>query len=141
MGLDDFDHVVKMINTYVSYGKDCTVQIVKHPSLSKSELAEFEKIFSDIHIKLQKITYKNWSGDKFCAFAKTNCIRAKHEMTIMYNGIVNLCCMEYGKVTFDDVNHASVKEIWNSPERQRFALAHSKGEYMKGVPCSNCTLA
>lgn len=136
MGLDDYEDCVKMINLYKKSGKPYSVQIIAHPSVSSGELEEFKKTFKNPHI----VGYKNWSGDKFCALPKTKCVRAMYEMTVMNDGLVNLCCMEYGKVIFGDLNKNSVKEIWESPSRQRYSKTHSEGKYMKGV-CSNCTMA
>lgn len=140
MGLDDFDHVIKMIKFYASK-KSCIVQLVAHPSVSKREINEFLNLFPKKPPIIKIITYKNWSGDKFTAFPKTNCVRAINYMTIMYNGLVNLCCMEYGKVIFGDVNNNSIKEIWNSPKRQEYCITHSIGKYHKDSPCYNCTMA
>ena len=58
-------------------------------------------------------------------------------MTVMYTGLVNLCCMEYGKVIFGDLNKQTIQEVWESPFRQMYAKAHSEAKYLKGV-CSNC---
>ena len=136
MGLDDYEHCIKMIDLYKKSGKPHVVQMVAHPSVSSGEIKEFKKKFPKGGI----IDYKNWSGEQFVALPKTKCVRAMYEMTIMNDGKVNLCCMEYGKVIFGDVNKSSVKEIWESKERQRYAQMHSEGKYMKGV-CSNCTTA
>jgi len=136
MGLDDYFHCLQMIRLYEKLKGKCVVQMVAHSSISSGEIKKFKKMFKKNNV----IGYKNWSGDKFCALPKTKCVRAICEMTIMNTGKVNLCCMEYGKVIFGDVNKKSLKEIWESPERQRYAQIHSEGKYMKGV-CSNCTMA
>lgn len=135
-GLDDFDHVVSMIKLYDKTGRPYKVSLVKHPSISTEEIEKFKKLFKNAVI----INYGNWSGDKFEGVRQTNCIRAISQMTIMYNGQVNLCCMEYGKVIFGDVNKSSVKEIWESPFRQMYCKAHATGKYLLGV-CANCTKA
>jgi len=136
MGLDDFDPVVEMINLYQKTGKYFKVLMINHPSISHGEIAKFNKFNWITTI----IPYNNWSGDKFDDVRQTNCHRAISEMTIMYDGRVNLCCMEYGKVIFGDVNKQSVKEVWESPHRQMYCEAHSKGKFLRGV-CSNCTKA
>ncbi|HEY0087402.1 MAG TPA: radical SAM/SPASM domain-containing protein [Candidatus Lokiarchaeia archaeon] len=140
MDLDDFEHCFEMIKLYASK-KECIVQMVQYPSVSNGELKEFKNLFPNAPPTLQVISYKNWSGDKFCALPKTSCKRAMYDMTIMWNGLVNLCCMEYGKVIFGDANKSSIKEIWESPSRQAYCLVHSEGKFLKNTPCYNCTLA
>ena len=137
MGLDDYDHCVEMIDLYVKTGKPYFVSMIMHPSVSDREIEDFKKN-SKWNITISE--YKNWSGDKFDAPRQTHCRRAISEMTIMWNGKVNLCCMEYGKVIFGDINKESVLSVWESKHRQMYARMHSQGEWMKGV-CSNCTKA
>lgn len=136
MGLDDFYYVLEMIYLFQATGKPFEVTLVKHPSLTKQELNEFN-ILPLKHIT--PIEYKNWSGDKFKGKPQTRCSRAIDYMTIMTDGRVNLCCMDAtGKVIFGNVNDASVKNIWESAHRQMYCKAHSEGVYLKGL-CSNCT--
>ena len=138
MGLMDYDKAVKMIDLYAKTGRPYGVSLVKYPSVSDGEILEFKKKYEHNMI----IGYKNFSGDKFDDGPKTNCNRAISEMTIMWDGIVSLCCMDaYGKVTFGDVNIASVKDVWESDARQKYAHTHANGYYMRGGPCSNCTKA
>ena len=136
MGLDDFSKCADMIDLYVQSGRKHIVTIVQNPEVSKEEVLEFAKSKPDWDIGI--IPYKNWSGDKFNATRQTHCHRAIAQMPIMWDGKVNLCCMEYGKVIFGDVNKQSLKEIWESKYRQMYCNAHFKGEYLKGV-CANCT--
>ncbi len=135
MGLDDFEHCKEMIDLYKKTGKPFVVTLVKYPSVSNREIEEFRK---NSKWKTSINTYKNWSGDKFEGVRQTNCHRAISQMTIMQDGQVNLCCMEYGKVIFGDANKESIKEIWESKYRQMYCKAHTKGIFLKGV-CANCT--
>jgi len=135
MGLKDFDYVKKMISLYDETGKPYKVSLIEHPLISDEEIKTFKTFKNSIILK-----YGNWSGDKFKSKKQTNCNRAIEEMTIMWNGQVNLCCMEYGKVIFGNANNSSVKEIWESSHRQMYCKAHATGKYLKGV-CANCTKA
>lgn len=135
MGLDDFNHVVRMIYLYERTKKPFEVLLVKHPSLSFEEIDKFKSL---TFFKTCTINYKNWSGDKFEGKPQTRCDRAIAHLTIMHNGLVNLCCMDIGKVIFGDINKSSVKEVWESVHRQMYARSHSEGKYLKGI-CSNCT--
>jgi len=133
MGLDDYDYIVKMINLYKKTGKPFEVLFVAHPSVSSGEL----KHFKSFGWKTKLIKYGNWTGDKFKSLKTTGCKRAISEMTIMYDGKVNLCCMEYGKEIFGDVNISTIKEIWESAHRKMYCEAHTKHKFLRGV-CSNC---
>lgn len=134
MGLSDFDHVIQMIKLYKQTGRAYKVHIVYHPLVSTAELEAFENL--DLNTRL--VPYANWSGDKYNSRPQTNCIRAICYMTIMHNGLVNLCCMEHGKAIFGDINKKSVKEIWESTYRQMYCNAHLTSIFLKG-PCFNCS--
>ena len=135
-GLSDFDHVLKMIKLYKKTNKPYSAIVIRTSYMSDSQIKEFENL--DINTKV--IGYRNWSGDKFTGRPQTRCARAISYMTIMYDGIVNLCCMEHGKATFGDVSKKSVKEIWESDYRQMYCNTHLAGGYLRG-PCFNCTKA
>ncbi len=139
MGLDDYDYVVKMINLYKITGKPFQVSYINHPDITE-EIKEFKKEIKKYDWKIAEVFYKNFSGDIFEGCRQTYCKRAISQMTIMYDGQVNLCCMEEGKVIFGDVKTSSIKKIWESPHRQMYCEAHSKGKYLLGV-CENCTKA
>jgi len=136
MGLSDFNRVIKMIRLYAKTGKKYEALAIKTSYMSDLAIEEFKAM--DINTKV--IGYRNWSGDKFKDKRQTGCVRAISHMTIMWDGIVNLCCMEHGKATFGDVSKKSVKEIWESDYRQMYCSAHATGAYIKG-PCFNCTKA
>ena len=140
MGLDDYEHCVKMIDLYKKTEKPFVVTFIEHHSISSGEIKKFKEDAKKRGWKTVSTYYKNWSGDKFKGTRQTHCKRAISEMTIMYDGRVNLCCMEYGKVIFGDVNKSTIKEIWESPYRQMYCEAHSRGKFLLGV-CSNCTKA
>lgn len=136
MRIGDFNHVLKMIRLYAKTGKPYKALAIRTKYMSDSDIKKFLAL--DINTKI--IGYRNWSGDKFKECPQTGCTRAISYMTIMYDGIVNLCCMEHGKATFGDVSKKSVKEIWESDYRQMYCSAHLAGAHIKG-PCMNCTKA
>lgn len=137
MGLDDYDKVIEMTNYYDSVSNSPSYKSIVHlPDIKDREIKKFKKIWGEKGII---IYYKNFAGGQFNAKPATNCKRAISEMTILYDGRVNLCCMDMkGEMIFGDVNKSSVKEIWYSPERQKYAILHSKELSCNG-PCSNCT--
>jgi len=136
MGLDDFDHAVKMIRLYETYKKPFFVMFVMFPAITGGEINLF-----DITWKEHKwfIPFANFAGEKYEGLGKTNCFRAISDMTVLWNGKVNLCCMDaFGKI-FGDLNKQTVKEVWFSKERQEYAQAHyyNQGKTLK--PCDKCT--
>jgi len=133
MGLNDYEHVIEMIKLYQATGKPFEVTCVAYPSVSDGEI----KTFKSFGFPTKLIKYGNWTGDKFNSNKATKCSRAINEMTVMFDGRVNLCCMEYGKVIFGDLNKESVRDIWESPHRQMYCEAHLFGKYLLG-PCANC---
>jgi len=136
MGLSDFNRVLRIIKLYAKTGKQYEALAIKTSYMSDLAIEEFKAM--DINTKV--IGYRNWSGDKFKDKRQTKCVRAISHMTIMWDGIVNLCCMEHGKATFGDVSKKSVKEIWEGNYRQMYCQVHVAGGYLKG-PCFNCSQA
>lgn len=70
--------------------------------------------------------YFNWAGLKPSAFGERSlhpplpCHRVLEQMTIMWDGRVNLCCMDIeGAVVLGDVTVQSIAEIWESNQWMR----------------------
>ena len=136
MGLDDYDHVVKMISIYSKFGNPFNVSFVAEPSVENKELQEFYQKWG-IHSQL--IKFSNFAGENFDAEnPMTHCIRAIEQMTVLFDGKVSLCCLDSpAEIIFGDLNKQTVKEIWESEERQRYVKGHLNGKIM--TRCDNCT--
>lgn len=146
MGLNDFDKVKKMIDKGIKMGVIKTVTFVDtsslmpHPATGKfqsneKEIKEFIKLFPN---NSQIIPYANFAGCLFDTFnPKCGCGRARKELAVLFDGTVTLCCMTSLNVNFGNIRDKTLKEIWNSKERQDYKIAAEKGEWF-GV-CSNCT--
>jgi MoaA/NifB/PqqE/SkfB family radical SAM enzyme len=66
--------------------------------------------------------YTNWAGKRSSSMqgVKIPCERILTEMTIYWDGRVNLCCMDSDAgVILGDVNRRSIKEIWESNQLMR----------------------
>lgn len=136
MGLKDYNQVINTIKLYDKTNKPYTVTMVEDPFIEKKELDLFKKQWKD---KGQVIGYKNFAG-KIYKVGKPfrNCHRAISQMTVLWNGKVNLCCMDgLGEVIFGDLNKQTIKDVWNSTHRQFYANAHLRGEIVKGL-CEQC---
>lgn len=76
--------------------------------------------------------YWNWAGDRDSAMndrrhvPQKPCHRVLEQMTIMWDGRVNLCCMDIeGRVVLGDANTMHLREIWDGNQWMRDKhLAH-----------------
>lgn len=134
--LDDYEYVVKMISIYSRFEKPYQVSFVADSSVEVQELFDFSQKWGAC---ARLIKLANYAGEIFNALGpKLNCIRAIEHMTVLYNGKVNLCCMDSpAKIIFGDLKKQSVKEIWKSEKRQEYVQGHLNGKIMK--LCDNCT--
>lgn len=135
MGLDDFEKVKKLIDKGIKMKAIERVTFVEKAASSAEEIKAFWKLFPK---NGQVIPYANYAGSLFDTFKpKYNCNRAIRELAVLFDGTVTLCCMTSLKVNFGNIKNKTLKEIWNSKERQDYKIATEKGELF-GV-CSNCT--
>jgi radical SAM protein with 4Fe4S-binding SPASM domain len=136
MKLDDFDKVKKIIDKGVKMKAITRVTFVEKAADSIKDIEEFLKLYPKPIGQI--IPYANWAGSMFDTFKpKFNCDRAKNELTVLFDGTVSLCCMTSLRINFGNIQDFTLKEIWNSKERQNYKISAEKGELF-GV-CSNCT--
>jgi len=137
MGLDDYDHVVKYTRKAIEAGIKCIPSLVKY-DISEQELKEFDKIWWGN--SRNELNLLNFAGSVFnSGLHKGICNRAIFYMAILWDGRVNLCCMDVlGKVIFGDLNESTIEEVWNSKERQRYILFHLIGKSVLLKGCSEC---
>jgi len=88
----------------------------------------------------------NWSGDMYVnkqrgiPLMNKCCSRAIRHISITCEGKVTTCCMDpFGKQVFGNLNHQTLREIYNSEEYVRFRKAHSNDEADQYELCRNCT--
>jgi radical SAM protein with 4Fe4S-binding SPASM domain len=145
MRLDDFDHVVSMIRKYSKYGKRYSVSLVNYPGTDPKECDVLDKMFEG-NKWIIFVTFSNWLGkipspEGYEPIVRNSCSRAVTYLNVMYDGKVNLCCQDaMGQCLFGNLNKNSVKEVWESPQRQHFAKEHLKG-CRKDLPyCGSCSV-
>lgn len=70
--------------------------------------------------------YFNWAGDRPSALAARHlqspkpCARVLGQMTIMWDGRVNLCCMDIeGRVVLGNANTQHLRDIWENNQAMR----------------------
>jgi len=113
--------------------------------LNESELKEFRSFWVD---KVDKIYVSLDDGrteiPELFEKDKRNlssfpCARLWHELIVMSNGRVPLCCVDYdGKIILGDFNIQSLKEIWDSDNFKRIRRLHLDFEADKIPLCRKC---
>jgi len=147
-GLDDYERVARMIDYVDLLHISHSVSLVQHPSITKEEEKAFNRrwgkstssascrtpyIFQ--HLNFGGLTYQK-DQTRF-----TYCIHATSHMTVLWDGKVNLCCMDpLGRKIFGDLNHQTVAEVWLSEERQRYATMHKEGRGAECEVCRDCNI-
>lgn len=147
-GLGDYEHVARMIDYADTMHISHSVSLVQHPSITKKEEAAFHRRWGEAtsssscrspyifqHLNFAGLTYKK---DKTHF---TYCLHATSHMTVLWDGRVNLCCMDpLGRKIFGDLNFQTVLEVWLSQERQRYATMHKEGRGTECEVCRDCNI-
>jgi radical SAM protein with 4Fe4S-binding SPASM domain len=115
----NYENSVKNIRYFMSIA-----QIPYHIHMLASET---NKPGSDIFLKTwgenaRIYKYANWAGKRPSDMSGEQhpCDRILHEMTVYWDGRVNLCCMDSdGGVILGDLNNQTVKEVWESNQWMR----------------------
>jgi len=101
------------------------------------EIEDFRKMFK----RVQLCGYSNWTGDRVSPLARTGkkipCWVLFHQMFVLWDGRVVLCCMEYNcKMPVGDANKQTLKEIWDDYAWIR--EKHARGEWDDIPICKSC---
>ncbi|MCK5236784.1 MAG: SPASM domain-containing protein, partial [Deltaproteobacteria bacterium] len=89
-------------------------------------------------------SYHNWAGGLGTEGVASDkrrfpCLRVWQTFTVLWNGEVSLCCMDYdGKVTLGNVRDNTIKEIFSGEKMRRIREVHLTGDFKKIPLCSNC---
>jgi radical SAM protein with 4Fe4S-binding SPASM domain len=140
-GLSDYDRVIKYTRKAIDMGINCIPSIVNY-GVSSEEIEEFEKIWRSVP-KRFVLRPLNFAGSVFKyepkSYSEGICSRAVNYMTILWDGRVNLCCMDTPeRIIFGDVNNNTIQEIWNSERRQKYIELHLRGESHQLKLCGGC---
>ena len=142
-GLDDYDYVARMIDYVDAQHIVHTVSLVQHPSLTGEEHEAFNRRWgrptsASSCREPYVFQHLNFAGLAWALDRNnfTRCIHATSHMTVLWDGKVNLCCMDpLGRKIFGDLNRQTVAEVWFSEERQRYRSLH---EQRRGTECDVC---
>jgi sulfatase maturation enzyme AslB (radical SAM superfamily) len=147
-GLDDYENLANMIDYVDALGIPHTVSLVQHPSITPEEEEAFNHKWGQVtsssscrtpyvfqHLNFAGLTCPA-EGNNF-----TRCIHATSHMTVLWDGRVNLCCMDpLGRKIFGDLNHQTVAEVWFSKERQHYVSLHEEGRGTECEVCHDCNI-
>ena len=147
-GLGDYEYVAQMIDFVDKYRIQHTVSLVQHPSITKEEEETFNSTWGETtssascrtpfvfqHLNFAGLTSPLDNNNFSC------CIHATSHMTVLFDGRVNLCCMDpLGRKIFGNLNEQTVAEVWFSKERQRYVKLHEEGRGTECDVCRDCNI-
>ena len=147
-GLDDYEHVVRMVDNVAKLHIPHTVSLVKHPSITNEEEETFNlkwgRATSNSSFKVPYVfQHLNFAGLTYplTECNSTRCIHATSHMTVLWDGRVNLCCMDpLGKKIFGNLNHQTISEVWFSEGRQHYVSLHKMNKGMECEVCRDCNI-
>jgi len=138
MRLDDYEEVVGKVHRMEMLGMTVVAYMVNFPVIDAKEIDRFLHTFKTPWLG----QFNNFAGAIY-PYRRSKgrpCSRALHEMTVMWDGRVSLCCFDpFGQVIFGDLKTQSIEEIWNSRTRQEYKMRHVRGEGYTLPLCSQCT--
>ena len=142
-GLDDYENVSEMIDYVDELRIPHTVSLVQHPYISAEEEEAFNRTWGQVTYSSSSRTpyifqHLNFAGLTWICDENnfSCCIHATSHMTVLWNGRVNLCCMDpLGRAYFGNLNQETVAEVWHSAGRQHYVHMH---EAERGTECDVC---
>jgi pyruvate-formate lyase-activating enzyme len=147
-GLDDYDEVARMIDCVDALHIPHTVSLVQHPSVTDEEEEAFNRTWGQATSATSSrepyvFQHLNFAG-LTCICDRNNfsrCIHATSHMTVLWDGRVNLCCMDpLGRAVFGDLNDETVLDVWSSPGRQHYVAMHEAGRGTECDVCRDCNI-
>jgi radical SAM protein with 4Fe4S-binding SPASM domain len=102
---------------------------------TENEVEQFKKQWGN---RANVVGYANWGGARPTKKKEIRkyCSRLLNGITILWDGRVNLCCMDYdGKLIFGDLNKQSLKEIIDN---MKAIKDRHKAKDFSMVPCRDC---
>lgn len=133
----DFDKAVKNTQDLISKSRfRVRVSMVVNED-TVNEVDDFKNIWGE-HAVVNN--YANWGGARHSTLEKKKirkyCERTLQDITILWDGRVNMCCMDYdGKAIFGDINKESLKDI--SKRIEVIRELHRARNYTM-IPCRDC---
>jgi hypothetical protein len=147
-GLNDYDSVARMVDYVDAMHIPHTVSLVQHPSITGDEEEAFNRRWGRATSPSSSrepfvFQHLNFAG-LTCVCDENNfsrCIHATSHMTVLWDGRVNLCCMDpLGRAVFGDLNDQTVADVWFSEGRQHYVTMHEAGRGTECDVCCDCNI-
>lgn len=102
------------------------------------------KMLKDIVDRVDFARLHNWAGARLWLLGSKKirkpCDRLWRTFTILVNGDVALCCLDYsGKVLLGNVGEDSIREIWNNQKYQKLRSRHRRSKQHRIELCNDCS--
>lgn len=153
MGLD-FDKVYRNITEFMKYNEiPMNIYMLANDPGDPDLIARFKKLWEGVGFKNVTLNhYMEWAGNvtgfrtlnamienEDVAMVKDPCFRALHEVDVMYDGTVVLCCVDaHGEITFGNLNQDSMEEVLNHKLRLYYQQKHLASEANELPLCGKC---
>ena len=148
MGLSDYNYVLKQIKKAETAGIRIGVSMVDH-QISIEEKIKFvdqwkhlPKTPHDGTEGLFILMEQNFAGTTYESAGSPYgyCFRTLYVMNILWNGIINMCCMDsQNEIILGDCNKNKLIEAWSSEKRLKLVNEQLWGNINKIKLCSRCT--
>lgn len=152
MKLDDYEMVVEYINyakaaaALAGGGTQVIVKaIVAKDLMEGNESSQFVEIWKGDWDKggaAFRHLEGNWAGSMWALRVPLQgaCDRALNQIMVLQDGRVSLCCFDAeGREILGDLNHQSIKEVFNGPKATAIREAHYSGRRNDVEICAQCT--
>lgn len=144
----DFDKVVGNINMLINERQHLKSKTPKiglvfvETEKNRHEKTDFIKQWKGKVDSINISSYHNWAGGLGASRKDSRqlpCLRIWQTFTVLCNGDVALCCMDYdGAVKLGNIKDNTIYEIFNGKKLQKLREAHLKGDFEKIPICKNC---
>ena len=108
-----------------------------------SDKEQTETLLADVVDQIDWARLHNWAGGrKLLGSEKIRrpCDRLWRTMTVLVNGDVALCCLDYsGKEILGNAGETSLKDIWNNKRYRELRKLHRQSRQDQIALCNNCT--
>lgn len=153
MGLD-FEKVYRNIAEFMEYNEiSMNIYMLAHDPGDPELIVRFNSLWEGMGFKSVGLCYyMEWAGNvsgfrthktmmesEDVKMVKKPCFRALHEVDVMYDGTVVLCCVDaHGEITFGNLNQDSMEEVLNHKLRLYYQQKHMASESGELPLCSKC---
>lgn len=151
MKLEDFDQVTGYTQYALDASKGTQMRVIVKGVASKDlmEVGEHEQFQENwggdwnkggaayLHLE------GNWAGKtgaKMRTLPRSACARALSQIMVLWDGRVSLCCFDAeGEVVLGDLNHQTLREVFEGPKAYGIREAHVNGRRSELELCRTCT--